>query len=51
MARRIKVKGIRKSEISAEEYSLILWLQAKRILREKRERDAAEKDKRRERQR
>lgn len=51
MARHIKVKGIRKSELSAEEYSLILWLQAKRVLLEKRERDAAEKRKRRERER
>jgi hypothetical protein len=50
--RRIKVKGIIKQELSAddiEQLSLIYWLQAKRVLREKREREAQEKAKRRER--
>jgi hypothetical protein len=51
MARRIKVKGIRKSEIDSEQLALVYWLQAKRVLREKRERDVAEKKKRRERER
>jgi hypothetical protein len=46
--RRIKVKGIRKSEISAEDLALCYWLLAKSQLREKREREAAEKKKRRE---
>lgn len=49
MARRIKVKGVRKSEIDTEQLALVYWLQAKRILREKREREAKERAKRRER--
>jgi hypothetical protein len=48
MARRIKVKGVGKSEIDTEQLALVYWLQAKRILREKREREAKEKAKRRE---
>lgn len=51
MARRIKVKGVRKSEIDTEQLALVYWLQAKRILRERREREAQEKAKRRERKR
>jgi hypothetical protein len=47
-ARRIKVKGIKKSEIDTEQLALVYWLQAKRILRERREREASEKAKRRE---
>ena len=50
MGRRIKVKGIKKSEIDTEQLALIYWLQAKRVLRERREREAQEKTKRRERQ-
>jgi hypothetical protein len=46
MARRIKVKGVRKSEIDTEQLALIYWLQAKRVLRERREREAEEKAKR-----
>ena len=46
MARRIKVKGVRKSEIDTEQLALVYWLQAKRILREKREREEKEKAKR-----
>jgi hypothetical protein len=46
--RRIKVKGIKKSEIDTEQLALVYWLQAKRILRERREREAKEKAKRRE---
>lgn len=49
-ARRIKVKGIKKSEIDTEQLALVYWLQAKRVLRERREREAQEKAKRRERQ-
>jgi len=47
--RRIKVKGVRKTE-DVEMLSLVLWLQAKRLLRERREneRAAREKAKRRE---
>jgi hypothetical protein len=48
MARRIKVKGVRRSEIDTEQLALVYWLQAKRILREKREREAKEKAKHRE---
>jgi hypothetical protein len=47
--RRIKVKGIKRDEIDSEQLALIYWLQAKRVLREKREREAQEKAKRRER--
>ena len=46
MARRIKVKGIMRSEIDTEQLALVYWLQAKRILREKREREQKEKAKR-----
>ncbi len=45
--RRIKVRGIKKDEIDTEQLALIYWLQAKRVLREKREREAQEKAKRR----
>jgi len=52
MARRtIRVQGVRRDIISPEELALIYWLQAKRVLREKREREAQEKAKRRERKR
>ena len=47
--RRIKVKGIKRDEIDTEQLALIYWLQAKRVLREKREREAQERAKRRER--
>jgi hypothetical protein len=49
--RRIKVKGVRKTE-DVEMLSLVLWLQAKRLLRERRanEQAAREKAKRREQQ-
>ena len=36
-AKRIKVKGVRKRELDTEQLALILWLQAKRVLRERRE--------------
>jgi hypothetical protein len=45
--RRIKVKGIKRDEIDTEQLALIYWLQAKRVLREKREREDEEKAKRR----
>lgn len=47
--KRIKVKGVRKTE-DTEMLSLVLWLQAKRILKERRanERAAREKATRRE---
>ncbi len=46
--RRIQVKGVRKDEIDTEQLALVYWLQAKRILRERRQREAQEKAKRRE---
>lgn len=50
--RRIKVKGVRKTE-DVEMLSLVLWLQSKRILKERRlnEQAARAKAKRREQQR
>jgi hypothetical protein len=45
--RRIKVKGVRRSEIDADQLALIYWLQAKRVLRERREREAKARAKRR----
>lgn len=45
--RRIKVTGIKREEIDSEQLALIYWLQAKRVLRERRERAAQEKAKRR----
>lgn len=47
-ARRIQVKGVRRDEIDTEQLALIYWLQAKRILRERREREEKERAKRRE---
>jgi hypothetical protein len=47
--RRIKVKGIKRDEIDTEQLALIYWLMAKRQLRERREREAQEKAKHRER--
>jgi hypothetical protein len=47
MARRIKVKGVRRSEIDSEQLALIYWMMAKRVVRERREREAQEKAKRR----
>jgi hypothetical protein len=43
-ARRIKVNGVRKTE-DVEMLSLVLWLQAKRILKERRANELAEKEK------
>jgi hypothetical protein len=50
MGHRIKVTGVRKRPISADQLSLALWLIAKSELRLKREREAKEKAKRRERE-
>jgi hypothetical protein len=47
--RRIKVKGVRRAEgEDVEMLSLVLWLQAKRVLKERRANDLAAKAKRRE---
>jgi hypothetical protein len=43
-SRRIKVKGVRKTE-DVEMLSLVLWLQAKRILKERRANELAAKEK------
>lgn len=43
--RRIKVKGVRRDEIDTEQLALVYWLQAKRILRERREQDEKAKAK------
>ena len=51
MTRKIKVIGVRKDDIDSEQLALIYWLQAKRVLREKREREAREKAKRQQRER
>lgn len=40
--RRIKVKGVRKAE-DVEMLSLVLWLQAKRVLKERRANERAAK--------
>jgi len=46
-SRRIKVKGVRRAEgEDVEMLSLVLWLQAKRILRERRANEQAAKAKR-----
>ncbi len=50
MGRRIKVRGIKKSELAPEDVALAYWLLAKRSLKIKREREAKEKAKRQERQ-
>lgn len=47
MTRRIKVRGIRKEEIDSEQLALVYWLMAKRAVEEKRERDLADKRRRR----
>ena len=46
-ARRIRVKGIKRDEIDTEQLALVYWLQAKRILRERRENEKKEKERRR----
>lgn len=53
MPRRIKVKGVRKSEIDTEQLALVYWLQAKRVLadRRKHEQKAKAKQQHREQQR
>ena len=43
--RKIRVRGVRREVISPEDLALIYWLQAKRVLREKREREDEEKAK------
>jgi hypothetical protein len=47
--KRIKVKGVRRTDgEDVEMLSLVLWLQAKRVLKERRANEQAEKARRRE---
>lgn len=39
MTRRIRVEGVRKRELDTEQLALVYWLQAKRMLRERREQE------------
>lgn len=39
MTKRIRVEGVRKREIDTEQLALVYWLQAKRLLRERREKE------------
>jgi hypothetical protein len=49
MTRRITVRGVRRADLDTQQIAIVLWLQAKREIRQKREREAAENAKRRER--
>jgi hypothetical protein len=42
---RIKVKGVRRDEIDTEQLALVYWLQAKRVLKERRASEQAAKAK------
>ncbi len=48
MSKTIKVRDIRKEELDSEQLALVYWLQAKRVLRERREREDRERAKKRE---
>jgi hypothetical protein len=48
MARRIQIKGIRRREIDADLLAYVYFQQGKRLVLERREREAREKAKRRE---
>jgi hypothetical protein len=50
MTRKIKVKGVRRTELDTEQLALVYWLQAKRVLRERREREEQERRRKKERQ-
>lgn len=45
-SRRIKVTGVRREEIDTEQLALVYWLQAKRILKQRRASEAAAKARR-----
>jgi hypothetical protein len=47
-SRRIKVTGVKRDEIDTEQLALVYWLQAKRVLKERRANEQAAKAKRRE---
>ncbi len=46
MTKRIVVKGVRKREISTDDLAYAYYLMGKQLVREKREKEAAEKAKR-----
>ena len=48
MARRIQIKGVRRREIDADLMGYVYFLAGKRLVQERREREAQEKAKRRE---
>jgi hypothetical protein len=48
MARRIQIKGIRRTEIDTDLLAYVYFLQGKRLVQERREREARAKTKRRE---
>jgi hypothetical protein len=50
MARRIQIKGVRRSEIDTDLLAYVYFLQGKRLVQERREREAKVKAKRRERE-
>lgn len=50
MARRIQIKGVRRSEIDTDLLAYVYFLQGKRLVQERREREAKAKAKRRERE-
>lgn len=47
-SRRIRVKGVRRETLDTEQLALVYWLQAKRILKDRRANEQAAKAKRRE---
>jgi hypothetical protein len=47
MARRIKVRGVRREELgSSDKIAFVFWMMAKRQVEEKRQREQQERDKR-----
>jgi hypothetical protein len=44
VTRRIRVEGVRRREIDTEQLALVYWLQAKRLLRERREQEKKAKE-------
>jgi hypothetical protein len=46
MARRIHIKGVRRQELDIDTISYVLFLEGKRIARERRQRDAMKKTER-----
>jgi hypothetical protein len=47
VTRRIRVEGVRKRELDTEQLALVYWLQAKRLLRERREQEEKAKARKR----